>query len=233
MKRLMFALLALLTLCPVAMPAQGQPTKDQLKGTFKAREADLQDLKRRGQVGETIDGYVGAVDAEAAGDQRTAGLLRDENGDRRVLYQLLADEINRENPQAPVKATIDTIAVRNALRNIERASPDEFLRVAKDHWIRVKDFPRFQELTKLKTQGKVGETPAGLVEIVQDADRSDGALAGLVDEENARRTAEHKARAAEERVGVPVIVERAAKRNLENARIGDMVKDERGAWRRK
>lgn len=233
MKRLSCFLCALLTVCAAVTPARGEPTKDELKAQFKAREARLLDLKQRGQIGETIDGYVEAVDAAPAGDQRIAALVRDENGDRRALYQILAGEINTENPDAPVQATVETIAVRNALRNIERAGPDEFLRVAKHHWIRVKDFPRFQVLTRLKTQGKVGETPAGLVEAVRDADRADKALAGVVDEENARRTAEYKALAEKEQADVQVIVQRMAKRNLENARVGDMVKDDKGAWRKK
>jgi uncharacterized protein YdbL (DUF1318 family) len=233
MKPLILALCALITLCTGEVLAQNAPTKDGLKAQFKAREAELRDLKRRGQVGETIDGYVETVETKTDGDEKTAQLLNDENKDRRALYQLLADEINKENPRTPVKATLETIAVRNAHRNIERAGPDEFLRVGKDHWIRVKDFSAFQKLTQLKTQGRVGETSMGTVEIVKDADRSDKTLVAAVNEENVRRTAEYQALAEKERVDASVITKRMAERNLQNARIGDMVKDESGVWRKK
>lgn len=215
----------------LAESSAAQPTKDQLKEQFKSRDAELKSLKKKGLVGETIDGYIDAVDS--AVDPTTTALLAAENKDRRDLYQLLADEINKENPKAPVKATMETIASRNAIRNIEHAGPDEFLRVAKDHWIRVKDFARHQKLTKLKTQGKVGETSAGLVEIVQAADQSDRSLVATVEEENARRTTEYKLLAEKEKTDAATIAQRAAARNIANARIGDMIKEDSGSWRKK
>jgi uncharacterized protein YdbL (DUF1318 family) len=233
MKRFILILLAMLIHGGVAAPAHAQPNKGELKARFKAREADLRDLKQKGRVGETLDGYVEAVDAKAPADEKTATLLADENKDRRLLYQILADEINKEHPDAKVKATVETIGARNALRNIEHAEKDEFIRVAKDHWIRVKDYPRFEKLNKLKAQGKVGETAAGTVEVVQAADRGEKTLASVVEEENAGRTAEYKALAEKEHVEVSVIVKRMAKRNFENARIGDMLKGEDGTWRKK
>lgn len=233
MKRIIILLATLLALSPLASPAHAEPTKDQLKTQFKAREAELKDLKRTEQVGETVDGYIDAVDAKSASDEKISRLLSEENADRRALYKLLADEINKENPKAPVKATMETIAARNALRNIERAGAEEFLRVAKAHWIRVKDFPRYQKLLKLKTQGKVGETALGLLDIVQEADRADTTLASLVSEENARRSAEYKLLADKEQVDPSAIAKRMAARNAENARIGDMIKDESGTWRKK
>jgi uncharacterized protein YdbL (DUF1318 family) len=233
MRRLIFVLCALLGLSASAAPVYAQPAKEQLKAQFKEREAEVRDLKKKGQIGETVEGYVDAVDPKAAGDQKVSKLLADENKDRRALYQLLADEINKENPKEAVKATVDTIAVRNAQRNIERAGQDEFLRVEREHWIRVKDYPRFQKLTKLKTQGKVGETGEGKVEIVQEADRGDKTISSLVEEENTRRAAEYKALAEKEKTDAASIAQRMGRRNIENARIGDMVKDKGGAWRKK
>lgn len=224
---------ALVAVEAAGLPAWAEPDKEQLKVQFRAREDELRQLKKQGTVGETVEGYVEAVDAGAAGDQKIAALVSEENRDRRALYQILADEINKEHPQAAVKATTETIATRNAARNIEHATPEEFLRVGKGHWIRVKDFPRYQKLVKFKTQGKVGETGAGQVAIVQDADKSDRALASLVDEENARRAAEYKTLAQKEKSDAAAVARRAGARNIENARIGDMVKDEGGAWRKK
>ncbi len=231
MKRMMIAACVMCAMTGASVPAMGQPSKDELKVQFKNRDGELRDLKKSGTVGETVDGYVEAVDA--ASDATVANLVKAENADRRTLYQILADEINAENPKAPVKATMETVAIRNAARNVEKAGGDEYLRVGKGHWIRVKDFPRFQKVTKLKTQGKVGETPTGLLEIVKDADRSDAAVSGVVDEENKARTAEFAAVAQREGTDVSAIVRRMADRNAANARIGDMVKDSGGSWKKK
>ncbi len=227
---LLIAATAVLTGIPA--PADAQPPKDQLKAQFKAREADLRALKQRGQVGETLEGYVEAVPGASA-DESAAKVVSDENADRRRLYQILADEINKEHPDAKVKATIETVAVRNAARNIENARPDDFLRVAKDNWIRVKDYPRFQKLSTLKAQGRVGETAAGLVEAVKPEDKSVESVDAVVRDENSRRNAEYKALAEKERVDASVIAKRMAARNIENARVGEMLKDEGGSWRKK
>lgn len=228
--RRIISLLTLLLLC--AAPALAQDTKAELQARFKARDAELRELKRDGKVGETIDGYADAVDPRAI-DENTTIFLAEENKDRRSLYQIIADEINAENPDAKVQATPATVAARNALRNFERAAPHEFLRVAKSHWIRVKDFPRFQRLTKLKTQGKVGETPDGLIEVVKPEDRADAAISSLVKEENDVRSAEYRALAEKEGVEPSGVAKRMAKRNSENARIGDMLKNEDGTWKKK
>ena len=224
-------LAALIALAVPALPAVAQPSKADLRQKFQAREPQLRELKRAGRVGEAIDGYIDAVDA--SGGSSAATLIKEENDDRRRLYQILADEINAENPQAKVKATFETVAVRNARRNIERAGPDEFLRVGKDHWIRVKDFPRFEAVAKLKAQGKVGETGEGLVEAVKPEDRNTPQIARAVDEENAARTAEYKALAEKERVDAQAVARRTAQRNFGNARVGEWLKDTGGAWRKK
>jgi uncharacterized protein YdbL (DUF1318 family) len=233
MNRLILALCATLVLGVTVPAVNAQASKEELHAHFKARRTELRELKKSGKIGETTEGYVDAVDSKAAAEEKVSAVVREENKDRRALYQLLADEINKENPSAPVKATIETIAVRNVERNLRRAGPDEFLRVGKDHWIRVKDYPRFQQLTRLKTQGTVGETSEGNVEIVKEADRADKAVITVVQEENARRAAEYKALAEKERVDVSAIGQRMGARNIAAARVGDMVKDKSGAWRKK
>lgn len=206
-----------------------QPSKDQLKSQFEAREKELRDLKRKGVVGETVEGYVEAVTG-AAGADGAKKVVADENKDRRALYQILADEINKEHPDAKAKATMDLIAVRNAARNFEKAGPEEFVRVGKDHWIRAKDFPRFQKLAGLKARGVVGETAAGQLEVVKPGDA--GAEAA-VKEENAARTVEYKAIAGAEKSSESAVAARMGKRNFDNARTGEMLKDEGGSWRKK
>ncbi len=233
MTRLVSILAAALVLLAPAGLAQAQPDKAELQARFKARDADLREQKRQGRIGETIDGFVDVVSEPDRDYPRIADLVTGENEDRRVLYQILADEINRELPADKARASPATVAKRNALRNIERAGPQEWLRVAKGHWIRVKEFPRYEKLTKLKTQGKVGETTEGLVEVVTLDARSDPEVVAVVKEENDARTAEYRDLAAKENVQARVIAERTARRNFENARIGDMLKDKGGAWRKK
>jgi uncharacterized protein len=213
-------------------PALGQPTKDQLKERFRSRETELGQLKRQARLGETIEGYMDAAEADAAADEHIAQLIKAENEDRRSLYQILADEINKENPNAKVRATAETVASRNVVRNIEKAGPDERLRVAKDHWIRVRDYSRYQRLSALKAQGRVGETAAGLIEIIKP-DPPDKAVEAVVRDENATRSAEYKALAEKEHVDSSVIAARMAKRNFENAHTGEMLKETDGRWRKK
>lgn len=206
-------------------------TKAELKQRFIAREADLQNLKDKGIIGETIGGYVAIVDDNTAtNDSRE--LVENENKDRRRLYQILADEINKENPDAKVKATRQLLENRSARRNIERAGPDEWLLVEKDHWIKARDFPRFAKLQELKSQRRVGETSDGMVEIVKPEDQNDREIVALVTEENKAREEQYKTLARKEKVDVGKIVERMVKRNFDNARIGDMLKQD-GNWRKK
>lgn len=231
--------LAMIAVCAAGMLSQGvavatmEPDKEQLKVLFKARDADVREAKKKGQIGETLDGYLAAVDATSAADSTLSALIKSENDDRKVLYRLLAEEINAENPNAPLKATAETIGVRNAQRNVEKAGADEFLKVGKDHWIRIKDFSRFQKLTTYKTQGKVGETSTGMVEAVDDAAKADKVVARLIEEENKARTSSYAELAEKENVSADEIAKRMATRNTENARIGDMLKDASGAWRKK
>ena len=82
-------ILCLLFALSVATPAAfAQPTKDQLKEQFKSRDSELKDLKKRSQVGETIDGYVDAVDA---GDPAISAFLAAENKDRRDCRKKKSD----------------------------------------------------------------------------------------------------------------------------------------------
>lgn len=206
-------------------------SKKELQERFMQRDAELREQKKDGAVGETIDGYV-AIVKENDAPAKVRDLVEAENTDRKKLYQILADEINKESPDAKVKATAETVALRNAKRNIERAGSDEWLRVAKDHWIKIRDFPRYEKLMRYKSQGKVGETSEGMVAIVKPEDENDKAIADVVKEENKARAEEYKKLAKEENVDESEIVKRMVKRNFANARIGDMLK-ENGNWRKK
>jgi uncharacterized protein len=97
-------------------PARAAETKEELQKRFQERLPKIQDLKQKGTVGETSEGYLDFVD----GRTDTAGALVDEeNGDRRKLYDLIA---------AKTGTTADVVAKRAAQRNFDRAKSGESLK---------------------------------------------------------------------------------------------------------
>lgn len=92
---------------------------------------------------------------------------------------------------------------------------------------------READLRDLKQQGRVGETVDGCAHVVDDKAPADEPVTKLVGDQNTARTAEYAALAAKEHVDAAAIAKRMAKRNFDNARVGDMLKDENGSWRRK
>lgn len=92
---------------------------------------------------------------------------------------------------------------------------------------------RYPQLLQFKTQGKVGETPQGLVEAVDPKFAQDQAVAKLIAEENADRRELYKLIATEEKTTPDLVAERTAKRNYETARAGEFLKSANGTWRKK
>ena len=88
---------------------------------------------------------------------------------------------------------------------------------------------RYPEVKKYKADGKVGETSAGFLEAVKDAD---GALSKLIDEENADRRALYELIATDEKVDAGVVAKRAAQRNFKKAAPGEFIKED-GKWKQK
>jgi len=89
---------------------------------------------------------------------------------------------------------------------------------------------RYPQIQQLKSDGAIGETSDGYVDVV---DRKDAkAAATLVEEENADRKAAYKLIADKEGVEVDVVATRAGKRNFERAKAGEWLK-EGGKWKKK
>src|SRR5688500_12870044 len=89
---------------------------------------------------------------------------------------------------------------------------------------------RYQELRRYKDEGKVGETMAGFVEAVSDADDK---LRKFLAEENADRRELYALIAEKEKTTAEKVAERNAARNYERAKSGDYLKNREGQWRRK
>lgn len=99
-----------------------------LKARFEARYAMLSELKKRGYVGETAEGFVAAVKPAYLQDARVASTIELENADRRTLYDLLG----KNEGVSP-----EVVARRNAARNRTKAIPGEFFRDAAGVWQQV------------------------------------------------------------------------------------------------
>jgi uncharacterized protein YdbL (DUF1318 family) len=99
--------------------------KQELQTRFERRYPQLLQYKTQGKIGETMQGFVEAVDSSAGQDQTIAKLISEENADRRELYKLIAAE---------EKTTADLVASRTAKRNYENARKGEFLKGEDGSW---------------------------------------------------------------------------------------------------
>ena len=89
---------------------------------------------------------------------------------------------------------------------------------------------RYPEVRRYKDEGKVGETMAGFVEVVKDADDR---VRKLLDEENADRRELYRLIAEKEKTTPEKVAERNAARNYVKAKSGDYLKNREGQWRQK
>lgn len=105
-----------------------------LKARMKSRFRDLSRLRDAGIVGETFDGLVAVrnpADAKKLLDPKnkergTIGdLLSAEVADRRALYAHLAKEL---------KVPADKIGKQNGIRNLNKAKPEHWFRLAGGKW---------------------------------------------------------------------------------------------------
>ena len=110
---------------------------DELRERFAERQGTLNQLKDDRKVGETMKGYVHALEEGfldeklGSGDNRTTvrALLDQENQDRSRLYELLAEKLDEEPEE---------VAVQNAIRNFKKAEPHHFLRLKDGTWVQKK-----------------------------------------------------------------------------------------------
>lgn len=126
----MAAMLLILVVKPAAAQSMGE-----LQERFKARYPTLLALKNQGKVGETWHGYAENVKPEYAGEvarpnQTVRQFLDEENKDRLRLYTIIAEQ---------QKTTVEKVAQRNAVRNFEKAGPEEFLRQEDGSWVQKKN----------------------------------------------------------------------------------------------
>lgn len=86
---------------------------------------------------------------------------------------------------------------------------------------------RFPELRKLKTDGVIGETAAGAVEVRTSVSSS---ATALIAEENRDRVTLYKLIAQREGTTPEVVAQRNGQRNFQRANAGDWLKGSDGRW---
>jgi uncharacterized protein YdbL (DUF1318 family) len=127
--RLSLAVVGLLALAGVA----AADDEAALKQRFKKRFPALHELKNKGKVGETYEGYVEAVKSATLSESvNVAGktmsikqFLNEENADRKAIYAIIAKKTGAK-PEAVAKS--------NAKRNFELAKSGHWLLVKPDTW---------------------------------------------------------------------------------------------------
>lgn len=125
-----------LLLAAVLIPsiAVALPTEAELKERFRARVSAIDRLKDAGQIGETIEGEIAAVDRSVLSQEvklddgrriAVRDLVAEENRDRTLLYRLIAERTD---------ATPEAVAQQNAIRNYQNAAPHHYLRTKQGEW---------------------------------------------------------------------------------------------------
>lgn len=127
---------------PKPVPAPAKIDLEALKGRMKARYKKLSELRDSGVVGETFQGYVAIRDIEAGKKPvdpedpkqgNIASFVDAENEDRKLLYQELAKQL---------KSSAEAVGAQNGLRNLERAGPEHWFRLANGTWAQRKSIER-------------------------------------------------------------------------------------------
>lgn len=228
-------LFGLLFIAMAAGAASGQSVdRGQLKRRFEERYPILSQLKEAAKVGETWQGFVAAVDPGLREDRKAWSVIEDENRDREVLYQLLAEEIAADLDE-PKRSEIasQVIAERNAGRNFERASSTALLRVAEGNWVTKKDRPWLLRLQKLEAQGRIGAGRDGYVAPVRREFARDDEIRQIIERENRARKTLYERMAVDQGLSVKKVAREQAKRYFDAAHVGVFLQLDDGTWRPK
>jgi uncharacterized protein YdbL (DUF1318 family) len=121
-----------------------------------------------------------------------------------------------------------TTAMLALFVNLNAALPQD----AKEQ-IRGRMKERYPALLKAKTEGKIGETVAGLVEIISEKDAKIETLKKLADDENADRKQLYAIIAGDTKTTPEAVGKQNALRLFEKAEGGEFFKGEDGKWKQK
>jgi len=214
----------------IAPAASAQPDLDALQRRFKQRYPDLLRLKQDGKIGEAWNGLVAAVEERFEKETQVADLMKDENADRRLLYEALVGDVRAEvEPDKRHLVTPEYVARRSAARNFRKAEPFEYLMVADGLWIQKREERLYQSITDLKDKGAVGETRDGYVALV-DAQAASADAASQIEQENKRRRERYAQLAQTRGVSTEVIAEEHAELQFKAADNDHLIRTKDGRW---
>ena len=118
--RVRYTMVALMCFC-LAFTAAAWA--DGEKERMLQRQPVIVDLKNKGIIGETNDGYLGYVSSQGASQDVVAG----ENQDRKAIYSQIAQQQN---------ISVDLVAKRRAQQLIERTSPGHYYQNDSGAWVK-------------------------------------------------------------------------------------------------
>jgi serine/threonine protein kinase/uncharacterized protein YdbL (DUF1318 family) len=152
------------------------PAKTSVQSAFKDRQRALRDLKAKGLIGETTEGWLAVVDDNTVLEMPEVLIL--ENEDRKLVYSSIA---------ARLAVPMQTVARRNAIRIFSMAKPNDNLQTASGFWFRREDIACYE------SEGRIITAPDGRIQVVQESETSDRRLVEIVDIENQlRRTSRQR-----------------------------------------
>ena len=112
-------LLAIFCLIAFSQTAWGQGIKERMKSRLPV----IADLKTKGIIGETNQGYLGYVGAKRSQEQ----VIEAENKDRKAIYTYFAKQQN---------TSLSVVEQIQAKRKAEKANPGEYIQNAKGKWVK-------------------------------------------------------------------------------------------------
>jgi len=105
-------------------------SRTEITDRMAKRLAAINKAKADGKIGETFNGLVDAVKAQALGDKELKRLINDENADRQAFYELGAKELG---------TTSENFALSAGKRNFRVAKPEEWLKLKDGKWVQKKN----------------------------------------------------------------------------------------------
>jgi uncharacterized protein YdbL (DUF1318 family) len=203
------------------------PSRAELKKRFEARLRDVNELKDKGFVGETFEGYLAALDQRLL-SKAARRLVEDENEDRKALYESIANRVDEGEKDVPARG----VAQRNGRRHFEKADAQHFLRSGEHHWFLKRDEARAERISRLKNEGVIGETFNGDLEVIDGG--GDDVVRRLIEQENRDRRALYDRIARQiDKSSAEQIARQMAKEMQEHLPAGQAFKDQNGKWERR
>ena len=101
--------------------------REAIETRLKKRHAKVMPYKETGKVGETREGLLEAVKPEfLASDAQLSGLIKDENADRKRLYEIIAEGQDGSAGEAGIAA---------AREKFKKAAPHELFKSKQGAWM--------------------------------------------------------------------------------------------------